>query len=602
MKIVIAPDSFKGNLSAGEVCAAIEEGIHRANPAVETIKLPLADGGEGTARALTLAAGGRFVEVPVTGPLGDPVTAVFGLIHDGKTVVLDLASASGIELIPRSALNPMKASTWGTGELIAAALNTGARELIIGIGGSATNDGGMGMLAALGFRLLDGEGRLTAPGAENLMRGMKFDASAADPRLKKTAITVACDVTNPLLGPQGASAVFGPQKGADEEMVKALDQGLMRLGQCWINAGLADDLEHPGDGAAGGTGAALRICLGARIESGAMLVMKHAGFFEKIRGADLMITGEGMTDSQTAAGKLCSVAARESRRAGVPAALLSGGLEGDLSALFEIFDYAVSISAGETSLEGMIAQSRRDLVFAAENLIRALRLGAKTWNVLNREGPTGSAASSSGKKTLDDLRGMTLSAAKEYIAGFISTIKLNEKKIAGLEEEADRWQRRVELAQSRGETALAWEAERKVREAENRASLIRVEAADLREQAGDMVRRLPGLSAGERRVDPDLLLQEIIISAGLNPGDGETSGLERQFAALEKEAAAGQALASLKEKLARGSGGSAEVQAASCDPAADGGAVSDCYDINWRKRLVHWSDGASEVSPLRGSL
>ena len=377
MKIVTAPDSFKGNMSAAEVCGALEEGILRADPAAEVIKIPLADGGEGTARALTLAAGGRFVEAPVTGPLGDPVRVVFGLIHDGKTAVLDLASASGIELIPRSALDPMKASTWGTGELVAAALDTGARDLVIGIGGSATNDGGMGMLAALGFRLLDGDGRPVERGAAALVRGVRFDASAADPRLGETSITVACDVTNPLLGPAGASAVFGPQKGADPAMVKTLDECLARLGQCWIGAGLADDVEHPGDGAAGGTGAALRICLGARIESGAMLVMKHAGFFEKISGADLMITGEGMTDSQTAGGKLCSVAARESRRAGVPAALLSGGLGGaDPAALFEMFDYAVSIAAGETSLDDMIAHSRRDLVFAAENLIRALRLGS----------------------------------------------------------------------------------------------------------------------------------------------------------------------------------------------------------------------------------
>jgi len=380
VKIVVAPDSFKGNMSAGEVCAAIEEGILRADSSAEVIKLPLADGGEGTARALTQAAGGRFVEAAVTGPLGDTVTAVFGLIHGGKTAVLDLASASGIELIPPEKLNPMKATTYGTGQLIAAALDTGARELIIGIGGSATNDGGMGMLAALGCCLLDKAGQsleIHKEGASvaDLAKAAKFDSSGADPRLKETKITVACDVTNPLLGPRGASAVFGPQKGANPEMVKALDAALAALGQCWLNAGLADDLEHPGDGAAGGTGAALRICLGGHIESGAMLVMQHAGFFEKIAGADLMITGEGMTDSQTAGGKLCSVAARESRKAGVPAALLSGGLGGDPFALSGMFDYAASISCGETSLDAMIKNSRRDLVFAAENVIRAVRLG-----------------------------------------------------------------------------------------------------------------------------------------------------------------------------------------------------------------------------------
>ncbi|MDR2661582.1 MAG: glycerate kinase, partial [Treponema sp.] len=189
-------------------------------------------------------------------------------------------------------------------------------------------------------------------------------------------ITVACDVTNPLLGPRGASAIFGPQKGADPAMVQVLDSCLARLGQCWIDAGLAPDVEQPGDGAAGGAGAALRICLGAKIESGAMLVMKHAGFFEKITGADLVITGEGMSDSQTLkSGKLCAIVARESRAAGVPAALLSGGLGGDLPELLSLFDYAVSISCGETSLDDMIRRSRRDLVFAAENLVRAIFLG-----------------------------------------------------------------------------------------------------------------------------------------------------------------------------------------------------------------------------------
>jgi glycerate kinase len=372
-------------MNADAVCAAIEEGIHRAEPRAEVVKLPLADGGEGTARALTLAAGGSFAEAKVVGPMGGTVTAEYGLIHNGKTAVLDLASASGIELIPREKLNPLKATTFGTGQLIAAALSSGAQELVIGIGGSATNDGGMGMLAALGFRLLDKTGlpldfdpdKTDINLAEILPKAASFDPSGADPRLKGVSIIVACDVTNPLLGPRGASAIFGPQKGADPETVLILDTCLAKLGQCWIDAGLAGDLEHPGDGAAGGTGAALRICLGAAVESGAMLVMKHAGFFEKITGADLLITGEGMTDSQTAGGKLCSVVARESRKAGVPAALLSGGLGGDPSVLFEMFDYAVSISCGQTSLDTMIKMSRRDLTFAAENLVRAWRLGRR---------------------------------------------------------------------------------------------------------------------------------------------------------------------------------------------------------------------------------
>ena len=377
MNIIIAPDSFKGNMNSDEVCGIIEAGILRADKNARVYKIPLADGGEGTARAVTLAAGGRFVKTTVTGPLCDKVEAKFGLINDGKTAVLDMASASGIELIGRGRLNPMKATSYGTGELIAAALDSGADELIIGIGGSATNDGGTGMISALGFKVLDAQGQPVAQGGEALAKIASVDASNADKRLKRVSIKVACDVTNPLLGPKGASAVFGPQKGASPEMVQILDAGLAKLAEAWIKAGLASDVSQPGDGAAGGAGAALRICLGAIMESGALLVMKHSGFFDILPSADLIITGEGMTDSQTADGKLCSVVAREGRKAGVPVALLSGALDGNTPALLPIFDYAASIACGQIGLDAMINNSKRDLGFAAENLIRALQIGAR---------------------------------------------------------------------------------------------------------------------------------------------------------------------------------------------------------------------------------
>jgi glycerate kinase len=380
MKIIVAPDSFKGNMSAPEACDRIEAGILGAEKDAVVRKIPLADGGEGTARAVTLAAGGRFIKKTVTGPLGGPVEAEFGLIDGGRTAVLDLAAASGIELLPKERLDPMKATTFGTGELIAAALDTGAKELVIGIGGSATNDGGIGMLSALGFRLLDGGGRPVGQGGEALAKIASIDTAGADRRLKETAIRVACDVTNPLTGPSGAAAVFGPQKGAAAEMIPVLDAGLARLGEAWIRAGLAGDTAQPGDGAAGGVGAALRICLGAGMESGAMLVMRYAGFFGCLPGTDLVITGEGMTDGQTMGGKLCSVVAREARKAGIPAALLSGALGGRAPALFGAFDYAVSISRGQTGLEAMIRDSREDLRFAAENLVRAIQIGRKTRN------------------------------------------------------------------------------------------------------------------------------------------------------------------------------------------------------------------------------
>jgi glycerate kinase len=379
MTIIVAPDSFKGNIAAPEVCALLEEGILRACPAARVYRIPLADGGEGTARALTEAAGGRFLNAAVLGPLGEPVEAVFGLIEGGATAVLDMASASGIELLRRDQLNPLKASSYGTGQLIAAALDAGARKIIIGIGGSATNDGGAGMLEALGFRFLDVRGNPVGRGGEALVRIASMDASGAEPRLKSLDIKVACDVTNPLLGPRGASAVFGPQKGASPEMIGVLEKGLETLAAAWKQAGLAADTDRPGDGAAGGVGAALRICLGASMESGALLVMRHAGFFERLPEADLVITGEGMTDGQTMGGKLCSVVARESRAAGTPVALLSGALGGDAPALLDVFDYAAATACGQTSLEAMLRDSRRDLPLAAENLIRAIKLGGTVY-------------------------------------------------------------------------------------------------------------------------------------------------------------------------------------------------------------------------------
>ena len=377
MTIIIAPDSFKGNMSACEACSVIEDGVFRADKNALVHKIPLADGGEGTARTVTQAAGGQLVKTYVTGPMGKKVEAEFGLINDNKTAVLDTASACGLELVNNNELNPMKATSYGAGELILAALDTGVKELIISIGGSAVNDGGIGMLSALGFRIIDEKGQNVGQGGGALAKITAIECNGVKKNLKNISIKVACDVTNPLLGINGASFVFGPQKGATPSMVKTLDEGLAKLWNAWIKAGLVGDVEQPGDGAAGGMGAALRICLGASIESGAMLVMKYSGFFDHLSDCDLVITGEGMTDGQTAGGKLCSIVARESRKAGVPAALISGALGGETQNLLSVFDYAVSIACGQTGLDTMIKDSRRDLAFAAENLIRAIRLGKK---------------------------------------------------------------------------------------------------------------------------------------------------------------------------------------------------------------------------------
>jgi len=370
-------------MSAPLVCATIEAGIFRADKKAKVVKIPLADGGEGTARAITESAGGNFVEAIVQNPLGKKIKAEFGLVKKGKVAVLDMASASGIELLKQAELDPMKASSYGTGELIKAALDSGAKELIIGIGGSATNDGGIGIISALGFKALDENGKPVGQGGQALAKIASIDVSGADKRLKEVSIKVACDVTNPLLGPKGASAVFGPQKGATPEMVKTLDAGLGKLARAWIKAGLVKDVEQSGDGAAGGVGAALRVCLGAKMESGALLVMRYAGFFDKLKGADLVITGEGRADLQTAGGKLCSVVARESRRAGIPVALLTGAFgeggaeQADFDALRSAFDYAVSICNGEIGLDAMLQNGERNLALAAENLLKAIQIGKK---------------------------------------------------------------------------------------------------------------------------------------------------------------------------------------------------------------------------------
>ena len=378
MKVIIAPDSFKGNMSAQTVCDQIAAGLKDVDPTVTTIDSPLADGGEGTARAITLAARGVFKKVRVTGPMGIPADIEFGLIRGGKTAVMDMASASGIELVPRAELNPMKATSYGTGELIKAALDEGVEEIVLGIGGSATSEGGVGMALALGFEILDAKGKPVHQGGVGLKDIAEVRTGKADPRLKKVSFRIACDVTNPLLGPKGAAAIFGPQKGATPEMIKILDDGLATLAAAYKKAGLASDFTQPGDGAAGGLGATLRVLFNAKMGSGAKLVMEYADFYKFVEGADLVITGEGMTDAQTAGGKLCSVVAAECKKVGVPVALLSGGLGGDnVQGMLEMFDYAVSISCGQVGLDAMIKDSPRDLRFAAANLMRAYTLGKK---------------------------------------------------------------------------------------------------------------------------------------------------------------------------------------------------------------------------------
>jgi glycerate kinase len=367
MKIVVAPDSYKGNMRSAEICRIIRDAVLAECPETDVHMLPMADGGEGTVEAMIAATGGSLHSLEVCGPLSDAVEAQYGLLPDG-TAVMEMASASGIELVPPDRLNPLHTTTYGTGELVRHLIEGGHRNIVMGIGGSATVDGGTGMAQALGFRFVDENGgEISERGGRILSAIHEIDSTRVLPELTDVSIRVACDVTNPLIGLNGAAAVFGPQKGATPEMVAALDAGLGNM------ASIAGLREAPGDGAAGGLGYGLRVFCGAEIVPGAQLVAETVGLKEYLAGADLLITGEGRTDGQTAAGKLCSVLAGMARDQGVKSLLLSGALSGELEAFLGMFDYAFSISAGHASLEECIAHAPDDLAFTVRNVIRLLK-------------------------------------------------------------------------------------------------------------------------------------------------------------------------------------------------------------------------------------
>jgi glycerate kinase len=324
--VVVAPDSFKGSLSAIHAAAAMERGVLAAWPDARVVKVPIADGGEGTVEALVEATSGRFEIRTVRGPLGRPVDARWGVLGDGVTAVVEMAAASGLTLVPEGRRDPRVASTFGTGQLIRAALDAGFRHVVVGIGGSATNDGGSGMAKALGVRFLDGRGEPLPEGGAALSRLASIDLSGVDPRLAETELLVACDVDNPLTGPRGASAVYGPQKGATPAVVQELDLALERFAQVAAAATGRDVSRYPGAGAAGGLGAGLLFFTPARLVPGVDLVLDSARFDDVVRGASLVVTGEGRTDRQTAMGKAPVGVARVAQRHGVPVLLVSGSL------------------------------------------------------------------------------------------------------------------------------------------------------------------------------------------------------------------------------------------------------------------------------------
>ncbi len=376
MRIIVAPDSFKGSVSALGVAEAMERGIHAVFPEAEVLKVPIADGGEGTVEALVAATGGRLMHTEVRGPLGESVRAHWGISGDGTTAFLEMASASGLPLVPKERRNPCITSTFGTGELMKAALDAGLRKLVIGIGGSATNDGGTGMARALGVRFLDAEGRDLPEGGAALARLARVDLSGLDPRLTESTILVACDVDNPLCGLRGASAVYGPQKGATPEMVAELDAALSVFAGVAARATGRDVALLPGAGAAGGLGAGLLFFTPASLRPGVAIVLETTGFETRVAGADLVITGEGRTDFQTAMGKAPVGVAAVAKRHGVPVICLSGGLgDGADDVLAHGIDALASAAPGPMTLEACMDQGPALVEAAAARICRLLKIG-----------------------------------------------------------------------------------------------------------------------------------------------------------------------------------------------------------------------------------
>ncbi|WP_343004768.1 glycerate kinase [Bifidobacterium longum] len=374
-RYLCAPDSFKESLTAMEAARAMVQGIENADHDAEVRCLPMADGGEGTARALVDATGGSMHAVPVHDPLGRPVEGHFGLLADGTTAVVETAEASGLALLEAKKRNPLIASSYGTGELILAAVRSGAKRIIVGLGGSATNDAGAGLLQALGVRLLDKNGNDLAHGGAALANLTTIDISTMDPALKNVAITAACDVTNPLTGPTGASAVFGPQKGASKDDVATLDAALAHFAQV-IDSQLGVAVNDvPGAGAAGGIGAALKGFLNAEFRPGIAIVIEQSGLDAAAQWADVVFTGEGSIDFQTKFGKTPAGVAETAKRHGKPVIAVAGHIGTGIDELHEVgIDAVFGIAPGAASLSELLADAAANVTRTTEQIVRTLQL------------------------------------------------------------------------------------------------------------------------------------------------------------------------------------------------------------------------------------
>jgi glycerate kinase len=377
MKIVLAPDSFKESMSAADAAAAMARGVRRVLPGVACVEVPMADGGEGTVDALVAALGGRMLPVATTDALGRSVTAAIGLAPDG-VAVLEVAAAVGIGLVDPYDRDVLAATSAGVAPMVSAALDAGCRRLVVGLGGSATNDGGAGLLVGLGARLLDGAGQPVTPAPSALHRVATVDLTGLDPRLQEVEVELACDVTSPLLGPTGASAVFGPQKGAAPEHVARLDAALGALATALESAVGRRVRDEPGAGAAGGLGAAF-LALGATRRPGVEVVVEATGLAGHVRDADLVLTGEGAVDAQTLAGKTPAGVAAVAREAGVPVIAFAGRVDPSADALLDHgFTAVVPILRRLTGTAEALAAGPENLEHAVATTVRLLRLGSTT--------------------------------------------------------------------------------------------------------------------------------------------------------------------------------------------------------------------------------
>ena len=381
MKIVIAPDSFKESLTALEVANAIESGFRSVFTDAEFVKVPMADGGEGTVQSMVDATNGSFIDLEVTGPLGNKVMAQYGILgtlqgEKSTTAVIEMASASGLHLVPRDKRNPLYTTSYGTGELIKDALDRGIKHIILGLGGSATNDGGAGLAQALGIHFQDENKKSMLFGGSALAKLAHIDTSHIHPLLSQCRIEVACDVDNPLCGEYGASAIFGPQKGATPEMVELLDKNLAHFADIIVQNGFEDHRLLPGVGAAGGMGLGVKTFLNAELKPGIEIVMESVGLAEQLEQADLVITGEGRIDGQTVFGKTPMGVLKQANKKGVPTIGIAGTLGTDSDAILSHGMMATfPIIPALDSLEQVLADAEKNLMNTSRNIAAIMKLG-----------------------------------------------------------------------------------------------------------------------------------------------------------------------------------------------------------------------------------